>query len=357
MPSPSGMGLLMDRHRAESPAGRVLAFDVGGANLKAADGRGRVHAETFALWRRPDELAGRLTAIAAAWHPERIVATMTGEIADCFPDRAAGVAAIVAALHSAAGAVEADLGIYLVDGRLVAPEVVLAAPRAAAASNWHVLARLAAAAAECDDGLLIDVGSTTTDILLLDRQGARPAATDDAGRMASGELVYTGIERTPLAALVRSLPLAGRRRPLAAEHYASSQDAWLLLGGIPENEASGDTADGRPATREGARVRLAHQVLVEPAEVSLDEATLAANRPAAVQVRLVAGAIRRVCARAHRSPERVVVSGHGAVLAKRALERAGIFAPAVDLEERLGGALSRAAPAHALALVALGELR
>ena len=76
-----------------------------------------------------------------------------------------------------------------------------------------------------------------------------------------------------------------------------------------------------------------------------------------MQVRLVARAIRRVLARGQRSPDRFVVSGHGAVLAKRALERVGIFAPVVDLEERLGEALSRAAPAHALALVALGALR
>ena len=174
--------------------------------------------------------------------------------------------------------------------------------------------------------------------------------------MASGELVYTGIERTPLAALVRSLQLAGRRRPLAAEAYASSQDAWLLLGGIPENADSADTLDGRPATREGARVRLAHQALLEPSEVSLDDARRAAERPAAVQERLVAGAIRRVVARAGRSPERVVVSGHGAALADRALGRAGVVAPVIRLEERIGGALSRAAPAQALAMVALGEL-
>ena len=346
----------MGHQRLDQPAGGVLAFDVGGANLKAADGRGRVHAETFELWRRSNELADRLTAIAGAWRPGRIVATMTGEIADCYPDRPAGVASIVAALQTAASAVEADLGIYLVDGRLVAPEIAIADPLAAAASNWHVLARLAAAVAECDRGLLVDVGSTTTDILRFDQRRPLPLATDDAGRMASGELVYTGIERTPLAALVRSLPLAGCRRPLAAELYARAQDAWLLLGGLPENAASGDTADGRPATREGARGRLAHQMLLEPAAVSLDQATRAAERPAAVQVRLVARAIRRVIAHGERGPERVVLSGHGTMLAMRALEQAGVSAPVICLEERLGGAISRAAPAHALALVTLGEL-
>ena len=80
----------MGQHRVDRRAAGVLAFDVGGANLKAADGLGRVHAETFELWRRSGELAARLTAIATTWHPERIVATMTGEIADCYADRPAG---------------------------------------------------------------------------------------------------------------------------------------------------------------------------------------------------------------------------------------------------------------------------
>lgn len=335
----------------------MLAFDVGGANLKAADGRGRAHAEAFELWRRSGELAGRLTAIAAAWRPARIVATMTGEIADCFVDRPAGVTSIVAALRDAAAAVGADLGVYLVDGRLVAPEVAVAAPLAAAASNWHVLGRLAAAVSGADHGLLVDVGSTTTDILPFDRRGPRPGAWDDAGRMAAGELVYTGIERTPLAMLVGSLSLAGRRRPVAAEVYARAQDAWLLLGGIPEDATSRDTADGRPATRDAARVRLARQVLVEPSAVSLDDARRAAERPAAVQTRRVAAAIRRVLARAGHSPERVVISGHGAALARRALREAGVLAETIGLEERLGETLSRVAPAHALAMVASGAIR
>lgn len=346
----------MDQQRAEASSGGVLAFDVGGANLKAADGRGRVHAESFELWRRPGDLADRLQAIAAEWCPERIVATMTGEIADCFADRRAGVTAIVAALRAAAAAVGADLGIYLVDGQIVAPEIALSSPHDAAASNWHVLARLAAAVAECDHGLLVDVGSTTTDVLVLDQRGPLPLATDDAGRMVSGELIYTGIERTPLAAIVRSLPLAGRRRPVAGELFARSQDVWLLLEGIAEDPTSTDTADGHPATVEAARIRLARQTLLEPSRVSHDDARAAAERAAAAQVRIVAVAIRRVLAQQRRSPDRVVVSGHGAALAERALRHAGVLAPVISLDTVLGAALSRAAPAHALALVALGEL-
>ena len=337
---------------------RVLALDVGGANIKAADGRGRVHCEAFPLWQRWRELPTRLAGIVEEWQPQRIVATMTGEITDCYADRAAGVAAIVSALEVAAAMVTpaADLAIYLVDGRLVPAGVALEHPLEAAASNWHALARLAASSAGVERGLLIDVGSTTTDILAIDARGPVPLAKDDAGRMLSGELVYTGIDRTPVAAIVRSLPLAGRLRPVATELYARSQDVWLLLGGLPEDPGSTDTADGRAATREAARVRLARMFLVEPASVTLAAATFAAEACAEAQGLRVARAIDRVLGRHRWRPQRVVVSGHGTCLAELALARLGWFGTVIRLEKEIGPELSRAAPAHALALIARGEL-
>ena len=77
----------------------------------------------------------------------------------------------------------------------------------------------------------------------------------DWDRLLCGELIYTGMERTPIPALVRSLPHRGSARPVACECFATSQDAWLLLGGLPENATSNTTADKKPATRDAARIR------------------------------------------------------------------------------------------------------
>ena len=79
----------------------LLALDIGGANLKAADGREFAAMRYFPLWQRPEKLADALAELLAA-APEHnvIVATMTGELADCFTTKAEGVAAIVAALTS-----------------------------------------------------------------------------------------------------------------------------------------------------------------------------------------------------------------------------------------------------------------
>ena len=113
-------------------------------NLKAADGLEFLPSRPFPLWRRPTELAAALAALAATAPPaDRWVATMTGELADCFATKAEGVSAIVEALaHAADGR---DVSIYLTDGRLVPPAIAIASPLRAAAANWHALARFAGA--------------------------------------------------------------------------------------------------------------------------------------------------------------------------------------------------------------------
>jgi probable H4MPT-linked C1 transfer pathway protein len=332
----------------------LLAFDIGGANIKAADGRGWTHDEPFAMWRECGRLPAALERIVQATEPQRIVATMTGEIADCFPDRATGVATIVDAVEAAACG--APLGIYLVDGGIVTAAEARSRPLDAAASNWHAVARLAAAIVPDARGVLVDIGSTTADIIPFERGRPIPTARDDAGRLRSGELVYTGIERTPVAVVVRTLSHAGMRRPVVAERFAESRDAWLLLGVRPEDPTATDTADGGPATRDAARRRLARCLLLDEHLFTAADAVAAATRIADAQARQIARSLRRVIHRCGSTPERVVVSGHGGPLARKALGQVGWDGPIEDLEERLGAGVARSAPAHALALIARGEL-
>lgn len=340
------------------PSTDLVALDVGGAAIKAADGRGWAHALPFPLWREWRRLPDAIAEVIGPLRPDRIVATMTGEIADCYPSRTAGVSAIVAAIETASRAVgcQTPVGIYLLDGRIVSATEATRLPLAAAAANWHALARLAAAATGGAPGFLVDVGSTTTDIVPLAPAGPTPLATDDAGRMRTGELVYTGIERTPVATLVRSLPHGGLRRPVASERFADSRDVWLLLGALPEEEDASDTADGGPATCAAARVRMARSMLLDSESLSPDEARWAAERCAAAQARLVAHGLRRVAAGCGWRPRTVVLSGHGTALARRALDRIAWPVERVVLAEQLGAEVSRVAPAHALALIARGAL-
>ncbi len=345
----------MERHDDRSA---VLAFDIGGANLKVADGLGWARSEPFPLWRQPERLAAALAALVRPRHAQRIVATMTGEIADCFPSREAGVHHIVTAVEAAAGD-RASVGIYCIDGTIATPSAVRGRPMMAAAANWHAMARLAAAHTAAQRAFVIDVGSTTTDIVPVVGGTPAPLAGDDVGRMATGELVYTGVERTPVASIVRSLPWPGvgpGRRPVASERYADSRDVWLVLGEIPEDAAACDTADGRPATQAAAQIRLGRMLLADPATFSRADARAAAEWCARAQARAVARGLDRVSRQVGWQPTCAVLSGHGLCLARRALEEGGWQVETISLPDRLGPEVSRAACAHAVALIDQGRL-
>lgn len=336
----------------------VIALDIGGANLKVTDGTNEAATMAFPLWKQWRHLPAALETLIKPCHPRRLVATMTGEICDCYPSRAAGVAHIVESLVAASDAVGSaePPGVYLVDGRIVSPTEAVKAWPLASASNWHAVARLAGHITPDARVLLIDTGSTTTDIIPVDHGIPVPLALDDPGRMLSGELVYTGMERTAVAAIVRRLPYRGIWRPAASELFAESRDAWLTLGVLPENNTSNETADGGPTTRNAARVRLARTMLLDPDTFTEPDAITAAEWIADRQAAQVARAARRVAKASGWVPDVVVISGHGNDLIARALASTGWAARRISIAERIGTDGARVAPAWALALIAQGVI-
>jgi (4-(4-[2-(gamma-L-glutamylamino)ethyl]phenoxymethyl)furan-2-yl)methanamine synthase len=335
----------------------ILGWDVGGANVKMARLEGdRARAPTvveraFPLWREPYRLTAVLAELAVNAGPARAMAvTMTAELADCFTTKREGVRFIIRAFEMAFPS--SALFIYGVDGRFRSTEQVWLWPHDVAAANWMATATLVARAAP--DALLIDVGSTTTDIIPI--VGGRVVADGrtDPARLRSGELVYTGCLRTPICAIVRSVPLHGARCRVAAEHFAISADVYRWLGPIAEADYTCDTPDGRGRSEEESGARLARMVCADREMVSAADITAIADHVARTQTRQIAHGIRQVMRRLGRSrPSTAIVVGSGAFLARAAAETTGLATR--DLTEQLGADAARAAPAAAVAWL-LSEL-
>src|SRR5436189_45661 len=91
-----------------------------------------------------------------------------------------------------------------------------------ASANWHALATLAGQYMPEGPGLLIDIGSTTTDVIPLLDGIPIPQGMTDPDRLARHELIYTGVRRTPVCAVTRE--------SVAAELFATTRDVYLVLG-------------------------------------------------------------------------------------------------------------------------------
>jgi probable H4MPT-linked C1 transfer pathway protein len=335
----------------------VIGWDIGGVNTKAArveNGEATlVLHRPYELQRNPAalvpllrELTRELGAAAAAAH----AVTMTAELSQMFRTKREGVRFVLDAVESALP--KALVHVFTVDGRFVSPEAARREPLAVAAANWAATSH--AVAPHHPDALLLDIGTTTTDIVPI--VGGRVAARGrtDPERLGAGELVYTGALRTPAEALATHVPVHGVPTGVSAEGFALAGDVHLWRGDLAPADFSVATPDGRPATRAWAGERLARVVCADPE--LLDEAgvTAIADALAEAQVSHIVTAIARVRAH-HPSIETAVVTGLGAFLGERAARAAGL--QVVPLSSRLGEAASRCAPAAAVALLFERELR
>ncbi len=294
----------------------VLGLDIGGANIKAADVDGRACSREFALWKHPELLSGELEAVLREFDgADHLAVTMTGELADCFRTKAEGVDAILTAVESAAG--DREVSVWQTGAEFVSPEIAREIPLLVAAANWHVLATWLGRMVPEGPALLIDIGSTTTDIIPL--QDGRPVASGmtDRERLLAGELVYLGTRRTPLCALARAVPFGDSQLPLAAELFATTLDLGLLLGDVPEESGITDTANGQPATVAAAHDRLARMFCCDVSEFSREEAVDAARFLQNVFEQRILAAIQMVLRTTGHRPRSVLLSGSGAAVAER----------------------------------------
>ena len=253
----------------------VIGWDIGGAHLKAARVKdGRVEAAVQAatpLWLGLDSLDAAFDALQAQLGAaDRHAITMTGELCDAFSSRREGVAglAAIAASHLAPAAPS------LYAGRAGFVDLDEAALHAAdiASANWHASAALVAL--KLRDALFIDIGSTTADLIPVVGGQVAALGYSDAERLASGELVYTGMTRSFVMALASRAPFRGAWTPLMNEYFASSADVHRILGALPDGADKMPTADGREKTVEASRARLARMIGREA-----DEAAAGMARP------------------------------------------------------------------------------
>jgi len=223
----------------------VLGLDIGGANLKAASSAGRAMSSPFPLWKQPDKLAASLAELIAQF-PEasELAVTMTGELCDCFATKREGVQFILNALPT-----DKPVQVWSNAGRFVRVPEAIAEPIKVASANWHASATFCGRLMPKGEAIFFDIGSTTADIIPMTDGLPATKGLADTERLKSSELVYTGVKRTPVCAVMPE--------KTCAEFFAEIRDVNIVLGLMREAPEDLDTADGRPATEKMCLARLA----------------------------------------------------------------------------------------------------
>ena len=340
----------------------MAGWDLGGAHLKvalAADERriDQVVQVPCPLWQGLEHLSRAVDSLRDRLSGARCHGvTMTGELVDLFDNRAEGVTRLIEAMAQAFPGDQ--LLIYGGAAGFLSPEHAARRPLDVASANWHASVRFAAG--RLAQGLFVDIGSTTSDIVPFRDGTVVAAGASDAERLAAEELVYTGVTRTPVMAVAEEAPFDGARQGLMAEVFATMADVYRLTGALPEDADQHPAADGRDKSVLASRRRLARMLGRDVESATPAAWARVADYLAERQLQRLWQACQRVLSRGLLDPDApLVAAGVGRFLAPELARR--LDRPMIDFGQLVEGTpeakegAARSAPAAAVALRAAGS--
>lgn len=335
----------------------TAGYDVGGAHLKVALAEaGRVTAVgqiACPLWRGLDQLdeafrAARPLTSRATHH----AATMTGELCELFVDRKSGVLALVDRLEQILGP---DTRIWMGPRGFGSVQEANVDPIAVASTNFLVAAEIVSK--HVPDALFVDMGSTTTDVIAIVGGKPCPHGLTDGDRLATGELIYTGLTRTDVSVVASEARLHNRTQRLAAGGFATMADVYRIVGRLPDDVDQHQTADGRGTSLEESLARFARCFGHDRADATYEDWREVAGEIADKQMHeiLVAiGEVRTATPMPDGAP--IVAAGIGsdavAALARELNRPSRAFGDLIPVAEDCRTWATRCAPAAAVALLA-----
>ncbi len=340
----------------------VVGWDIGGVNIKA----GRLFwqnkeivemkgvSRPFEIWLKRKELPGTLRAVGDELGLEGMQAmavTMTAELSDTFRSKRDGVVSILDAIEQAFP----NIPLYLLNlsGDLLQLSEARQHPLNFAATNW--LASALFVADKHRDCILVDTGSTTTDIIPIHRGRVIAKGFNDLSRLASGELVYTGVQRTNPNTVSPFVPVKGQICRVSSEYFTVMADIYLLLGYLSSENYTSSTPDGRAKSLQGARERLARLICADREILGEEDIFKLARYLFEKQLQQVTEALLQVLSRledGYRLP--LVVAGTGSFLTVEIGRRLGM--PIVDMGKEWGEKVMAALPSLAVAFLLAKQL-
>ncbi len=228
----------------------MIGIDIGGANLKIVTDND-VFIHYCPLWKR----APLVDLLRPYKDLGDAVVVMSGELADGFSSKEEGINWIINETQK----VFPNALFYGTDGKFHKES-----DRSLAAANWFAMA-------DCfrtiyPDALLVDMGSTTTDIIPLNAYRELLGLTDLA-RLQQGYLIYLGGLRTPVATLVRKVTVNGLPTPVSTEFFACSGDVHVALKKLDQKMYTSNTPDNRGTDIISCTKRLSRVVCADPEEI------------------------------------------------------------------------------------------
>ncbi|MHA1376840.1 MAG: hydantoinase/oxoprolinase family protein [Candidatus Helarchaeota archaeon] len=339
---------------------KIVGWDIGGVNLKAAlvELHGnkiedfKIQSKFYPMWLKereklPDILSEIYSTIILE-RPEKHAISMTAELSDAYYTKREGVSHILSSFKKVFS--EDKCHVLTVDGKFVSISEAIKNPLSVSASNWVATCYLVGKFIK--NCIMMDIGSTTTDIIPIFGGKIATKSKTDLDRLIAGELVYTGSLRATIPSIVRFLKVRGENCRISFEKFALAADAHLILGNISREQYNCDTADERANDLENSYARLSRVVCADIEMLTKDEIKQMAKEIYEKQLEQVKDGLKQVVQNYKEAQDLdfpIVVTGLGKeFLAKKAALELG-YNKIIDFDTFIGGEGALVAPSISIA--------
>jgi len=230
---------------------KIIGWDIGGAHIKAAKidfkkQTSRTKQIYSPIWKNLNYLKKSIKLIKKKLGKTNYHAiTMTAELSDIFPDRKNGVKHIVNLSSKILG--EKNIFFYS-KKNFLKKKTAIKKTFELNSMNWHATASfISNFFPNC---ILVDIGSTTTDIIPIKNKEIISKGTNDYQRLKSSELIYLGVLRTPIQAVEK-------KKNLINENFANLSDVYRVLNKIPRTVDLLPTLDNKTKNKHDSARRIA----------------------------------------------------------------------------------------------------
>jgi len=230
---------------------KIIGWDIGGAHIKAAKinfkkKTSKTEQIYSPIWKNINNLKNSIKSIKKKLGKTNYHAiTMTAELSDIFPNRENGVKYIIKLSSKILG--EKNIFFYSKKNFLKKKSAIKKTFELNS-MNWHATASfISNFFPNC---ILVDIGSTTTDITPIKKNEIISNGTSDYQRLKSNELIYLGVLRTPIQAVEK-------KRNLINENFANLGDVYRVLNKIPNTLDLLPTLDNKTKNKHDSARRIA----------------------------------------------------------------------------------------------------
>ena len=230
---------------------KIIGWDIGGAHIKAAKidfkkKTSKTKQLYSPIWKNVNYLKKSIKLIKKKLGKTNYHAiTMTAELSDIFPDRKNGVKHIINLSSKILG--EKNIFFYS-KKNFLKKKLAIKKPFELNSMNWHATASfISNFFPNC---ILVDIGSTTSDIIPIKNKEIISKDVSDYQRLKSNELIYLGVLRTPIQAVER-------KKNLINENFANLSDVYRVLNKIPSTFDLLPTLDSKTKNKHDSARRIA----------------------------------------------------------------------------------------------------